>query len=323
MYRKNGLTALVVLCVVCLLLSSCRNGELVRTDRFVLGTVCFVSLPSGTDDAGIWQTLQQLDRTLSAHDPDSELGYLNANAGAGWVTVSEELYDAIVFSIKMAEITRGAFNPAIGALTALWDIEGENPAVPTADSISEALEHIDWRQIETGEGNTVRINDLGLRLDLGGMGKGLAADIVAGLLRENGIKSALLNFGGNIMCVGSRPDGKDFQIGIQIPFAQRNSYRQVVQASDLSVVTSGKYEKYFTDETGKQWHHIIDPQTGYPVETPLASVTVTGPSSAVCDALSTALFVLGEADADRILQGFTGYGALFIYPDGSCNSYGN
>lgn len=312
----------VLVAFILILAVSCGNEKLVQSSRLVFGTSCSIAAPAGADVESVWKRLAELDGCLSAHVPDSELSRLNERAGQGWVSVSDDLHRAIGLALEMAEASGGAFNPAVGNLVELWDIGGENPKVPEQEQIDRALEHSDWRKVELGPDNSVRIVDSGLKLDLGAIGKGFAADEAARMLAGQGVDSALLNFGGNIMAVGRRPDGKMFRIGIQAPFEQRNSYNQVVRIAGESVVTSGVYERFFTGEDGTLYHHILNPDTGYPALSGLLSVTIIGSESAVCDGLSTACFVLGVERGLALLEGFPGYRAIFLMEDGSAVPYG-
>lgn len=313
---------LVSFALILILAVSCGDEKLVQSSRLVFGTSCSISAPADADVESVWKRLAELDDSLGAHNLDSELSRLNGRAGQGWVNVSEDLHRAIELALEMAEASGGAFNPALGNLVELWGIGGENPKVPEQAQIDRALGHSDWKNIELGPDDTVRILDPELKIDLGAIGKGFAADEAARMLAEQGIDSALLNFGGNIMTVGRRPDGKMFRIGIQAPFEQRNSYNQVVRIAGESVVTSGVYERCFTGEDGTLYHHILNPDTGYPALSGLLSVTIIGPESAICDGLSTACFVLGVERGLALLEGFPGYRAIFILEDGSAVPYG-
>ena len=135
-----------------------------------------------------------------------------------------------------------------------------------------------------------------MQLDLGAVGKGYAADLAAKILREHGVESAILSLGGNIHTIGTRPDGTDWRVGIRAPWEEE--YLGVLEISDAAVVTSGGYENYFEDEAGNIYWHILDPTTGYPANTDLQAVTIIGPQGRLCDALSTALFVMGAEQAE-------------------------
>lgn len=310
------------------------QNESFVSNRIMLGTTCKITTwDKDTDFNAVWKKIAEIEKTISAHDETSELAKLNGKAGGEWVTVSPILYQAVSQALEIAGLSDGAFNPAIGVLVDLWgigeyvenkanEINPDNvaaPVIPSDSEIAEALKHIDWHSIElkTAEDGSfmIRIKDKGTEINLGGIGKGIAADIAAAELARQGVSSALINFGGNVMCLGARTDGDKFRIGIQIPFEERNNYSQVLKVSDSSVVTSGTYEKYFVDADGVLYHHILDGGTGFPARTGLLSVTIVGPSSAVCDGLSTACFVLGLERATQLIGMMKGYGAIFIEED--------
>lgn len=151
-------------------------------------------------------------------------------------------------------------------------------------------------------------------LDLGAVGKGYAGDVIAELLRENGVTSALLDIGGNIQAIGSKTDGSDWRLGIRDPFGEGNV--GVLSVSDKAVVTSGSYERYFIGEDGKQYGHIIDPSTGYPAESGLMSAAVIAKEGKLCDALSTSLFVMGLDKAADYWRGNKNFDMILITEDG-------
>jgi thiamine biosynthesis lipoprotein len=150
-----------------------------------------------------------------------------------------------------------------------------------------------------------------MMIDLGGIAKGYAADEAAKILRELGQEHALINFGGNVVAIGSRPDGTPWRIGIQHPERSRGDTLCIVAVTDATVVTSGKYERFFEEE-GTRYHHIIDTSTGYPVENGLSSVTIVTDSSMKADALSTAVFTLGLEAGLELVQGFDGVEAVIV-----------
>ena len=155
----------------------------------------------------------------------------------------------------------------------------------------------------------------GVEVDLGSVAKGYAGDVLTGLLKANGVKSALLDLGGNIQTVGTKPDGSSWRIGVRDP-EDENGYIGVVSVSDKAVVTSGGYERYFEQDGVRYWH-ILDPETGAPARSGLASVTVVGDSGLLCDALSTALFVMGLDRALEHWRTYRDFEAVFVCEDGS------
>ena len=215
--------------------------------------------------------------------------------------------------IEYSRETGGKFNIAIEPLTSLWNFSSATPKVPADNDIKEALGHLDYSKIVI-EGNHVTLPDTSYGVDLGAIAKGYIADKVKEYLLGKGVKSALINLGGNVLLVGSKPDGSDFAVGLQDPLGNRNEYKEVVKTSDLSVVTSGTYERNFT-EGGKTYHHILDPSTGYPYENDLVAVTIISKTSVEGDALSTSCFALGLEDGMKFAESH-GVHAVFVTKDG-------
>lgn len=233
-----------------------------------------------------------LEGLLSVTEETSELYEINHSGGQP-VAVDETTAELLTFALEMAEETGGALDPTIYPVLTAWGFTTENRQVPAQEEIDRLLPLVDYTQVQITDG-VVTLPE-GVSLDLGAVAKGYTGDRVAQLLEEQGISSALINLGGNVQAVGGRPDGTPWRIGVCDPFSEGNL--GVLEVEDCAVVTSGGYQNYFTGEDGQVYWHILDPDTGYPAHTGLASVTVVAPEGARCDALSTALFVMGADDA--------------------------
>jgi thiamine biosynthesis lipoprotein len=245
----------------------------------------------------------------------SELGEINQNAGKQAVPVSAELVALLQRALYFAEITDGAFNPAIGPLVKLWGVGTENAQVPTEDAIRASLPLTDYRDIEIDtDRQTVYLKHEGMSLDLGGIAKGYAADEAVKILKAAGIKRAVIDLGGNIYAHGSKGKNQKWLIGIQNPQSPRGEYLTIEEAADTSLVTSGVYERFF-EENGVRYHHILDTKTGYPAATGLLSVTIITANSADADALSTSVFALGYEKGANLLSRFPGTKAVFVFED--------
>ena len=184
----------------------------------------------------------------------------------------------------------------------LWGIGGENPRIPSQQEISAIRHLVDFREIRLDtEGGEVSLNQPGMQLDLGGIAKGWIADDIADYLEANGARHVLINLGGNVRLLGGKPDGQPFRIGMQDPFDGRGNYLGVFTVEEGSIVSSGVYERYF-EADGVRYHHILDTESGFPVDNGLAAVTVLSDFSMDGDALSTALFALGlEAGLELVM----------------------
>lgn len=234
----------------------------------------------------------ELERLWSVTDENSDIYAINHSQGKT-VSIHRETEQILSFALGMAEQTGGALEPTIYPALTAWGFTTGGNRIPGRDELAEILEDVGYGKVNVS-GTEVILPD-GMELDLGAVGKGYAADEVANILKESGVTSALLDLGGNIQLIGTKPDGDDWKIGLRNPFGE--SYIGILSISDMAVVTSGNYERYFVGEDGKQYGHILDPSTGYPAENGLVSVTIVAKEGKLCDALSTSLFVMGQEGA--------------------------
>ena len=202
----------------------------------------------------------------------------------------------------------------------LWDFTSgiEEKAPPTKKDIDTILPHINYKNVILKDG-TVTLTDPEAGIDLGFIAKGFIADKLKEYLMEQGVTSALINLGGNILTIGSKPDGSAYTIGVKDPFSVNGGHLTTVSSTDNSVVTSGTYERYFTWENTR-YHHILDASTGYPAETDIAGVTIICDSSTKADALSTTCLLLGKEKALELLASFPDTEGIFITNDGEIYS---
>lgn len=226
--------------------------------------------------------------------------------------ISEDLAALLSEGLDITRESDGAFDIAIAPLTSLWDFTAEDPEVPDDAAIQKAL------PLCSSDGITIDRQDITLpsddiRFDVGAIAKGYIADRLKDFLMKKGVKSAIINLGGNVLCIGSKPDGTPFKIGIQKPFADRNETEAVMDITGKSVVSSGIYERCFKQD-GKLYHHILNPKTGYPYDNGLISVTIISDQSVDGDALSTTCFALGLEDGLKFAEK-KGVQAVFITED--------
>ena len=254
--------------------------------------------------------IEELEGLWSVTDENSEIYAVNHSEDQP-VSVSEDTTEIISFALEMAEETGGALEPTIYPVLTAWGFTTDEYRVPSPQEITGLLENVDYRKVSVS-GNTIQLEP-DMMLDLGAVGKGYASDKIASLLRRNGITSAMLNLGGNIVMIGSRSDGSGWRLGLQNPFGDDTI--GVLTAADCAVVTSGNYENFFTAEDGITYGHIIDPATGYPVNNDLASVTIVAKEGKLCDALSTSLFVMGMDEAVEYWRKHPGFEMILITQD--------
>lgn len=251
---------------------------------------------------------------LSATREGSDVWRINHSSGEP-VTVDPETYELIEKALHYSEISGGLFDPAIGALSSLWDFSGGSDEVPDTADISRCLEHIDPGNIVlAGDKNAIYIKDPDVYIDLGGIAKGYIADRMKESLEEDRVRSAIINLGGNVLTIGEKPDGSAFNVGIRKPFGAANETSSVIEVRGRSVVTSGIYERYFRKD-GVLYHHILDPRTGYPADTGLYSVTIVSDSSVDGDAFSTICLLMGKDPGTELVESSPGIEAMFITSD--------
>jgi thiamine biosynthesis lipoprotein len=302
--------------------------------EYVLGTVCTVRLLGGKGETkniqaqtfkAIFAELHRLDNILSANTNNSELARVNNAAGKTPVAVSDDLFTVLSRALFFASHSddnngKAVFDPTIGPLVKAWSIGTEQAHIPTQEVINASLALVNWRDVVVdAAAKTVYLKRPGMRLDLGGIAKGYAADKAVAIAKNCGIQRAIIDLGGNIFALGEKADGAPFRIGVQNPAFKRGEYAGVVFARNQTLVTSGVYERFFILDD-KRYHHILSTETGYPVDNGLASVTIIGRVSMDADALSTTLFALGEERGTALLSAFPDTGAIFIYADGTIHT---
>ncbi len=256
---------------------------------------------------------ERYEHILSKTISGSDVWNINHSRGGG-VQLRSETRDILACALDFYDKTDGAFNIGMKPLIDVWDIKHRDTP-PAEEEIKAALQNIDISSIQLGN-NYVLLPDKNISIDLGGIAKGYIADRVADYLRCNGVDSALLNFGGNIVCVGSKPDGTPWNIGLQSPFGQtQTDFFAITEIADGTVVTSGIYERCFMYE-GKIYHHIIDPRTGQPSDSGIISASVIGKNSMIADALATSIILLGREKGLKLAEDF-GYYAVCVSENGS------
>jgi len=284
----------------------------------MLGTVCSVTL---FDDAqervykDIFNRLREIDNLMSVSITASDIARVNAAAGIESVHVHEDVFNVVERALYYAQLTGGAFDPTVGPLVSLWGIGGDNPRVASREEIDAVLPLVNWRNVELDRlERRVFLKKQGMSLDLGAIAKGFAADEAAAIVKNAGLKKAIIDLGGNIITCGEKEDKSLWKVAIQNPNEDRGIYLGITQVKEMSVVTSGVYERFF-EEGGKRYHHIFSPGTGYPAENELLSVTIIAANSMDADALSTAVFVMGYEKGASLLETLPGVQAVFVFKD--------
>jgi thiamine biosynthesis lipoprotein len=278
-------------------------AEPVTRTEFVLWTQCSVTLFDPADPTildAVFQRLHELHSRLSVNIPGSELDAVSDAAGRAPVRVGEDVFTVITRGLRMAEISGGLFDPTVGPLMKVWKMNSEEARIPAAPDLARARALVNWRDaVMDPKAGTIYLRRPGMRLDAGGLLKGYAGEEVVRILGERGVRSAMVDLGGNISAVGARTDGNPWRIGVQNPDAPRGTTMGVVEVVNKSVTSSGIYEHYFV-QNGRKYHHIMDTRTGFPVDNGLEQVTVISDSSFDADSYDTVLFCLGPVEGLKL-----------------------
>ncbi len=275
----------------------------ITASAFLLDTYCTVGIYDGTEEAldNALTLLSELDTLLSPSGDGSEIEKINESEEER-VEISEETAALFLSVVSVYESAGGDLEVTIEPLSSIWNFHETN-APPDDEELINArakLSYLGYSIEKDGESWYFVKDDSELCVDVGAFAKGYVADRLKEELINEGVTSAIINLGGNVLCVGKRPDGEPFSVGIKDP-DNSDSYVEVVKADDVSVVTAGIYERYFEYE-GVRYHHILNPKTGLPADTGLISVTVVGEKSVICDALSTAILVKGKDEGLSYLE---------------------
>lgn len=309
-----------ILCIMLLCGCSASQTPVSRTG-FYFDTVIQVALydwdnktDSGNCLDGCMELADKYEKMLSATTEDSDIWNINHSHGQP-VAVSDETFMLLETAVSYCDMSGGLIDFTVESVSGLWDFKPDSAGLPDENSILEALKHINYDGISLDNiSNTVTLKDPEAAISLGFIAKGFIADKMKEYLLSNNVKSAIINLGGNLLAVGSKPDGTPFQFGIQKPFDEQGAIIASLPVSNRSLVSSGVYERYFYKDD-VLYHHILNPKTGYPVRNNLLGVTILSDSSMEGDALSTTCFVLGLDKGMELIESLDGVDAVFITED--------
>lgn len=329
-------------------LSACAFGGPTMKTRSLFAMDTIMEIQAAGDEevlSGAETMIRDLEKKLSVTDEESEIYALNRD---GKAEVSSDVADIMSRALSVCDETGGALDISIYPVLKAWGFTTGSYRVPDKEEIDALLENVDYRKVQQDTGTvllshctqqdtgTVLLSSAGgesdksassdsgcqvsiapgMQVDLGSVVKGYTGSAVAQYFRDNGVKSALINLGGNVECIGKKPDGNKWKVAIKSPFADsQTGIFGVIDAEDMAIITSGGYERFF-EEDGKNYWHILDPSTGYPAENGLVSVTIIGSDGLRCDGLSTALFVMGLDSAIDFWKRSGDFDAVFITDDG-------
>lgn len=312
---------LAVLMTITLLVGCSKSKvptEPISKTALVLGTVCTIKLYDSDDTAIIDKAiarLSELEDILSINKTGTELDKVNEMSGIEPVKVSADTLNVVKKGLEYSALSNGTMDITVGPLVKLWGIGTEWAAVPSQEDIDTAKNLINYKDVVIDEANsTIYLKNPGMIIDLGAIAKGYAADEVIKLLTDNGVKSAIVNLGGNIFVLGKKVDGSDWTVGIQNPENDGEPTIGSITVDNKSIVTSGVYERYF-EEDGKKYHHILSPETGFPYENDILGVSIISNASIDGDSLSTTLFALGVEEGLKLIESIDGVEAIFVTKD--------
>lgn len=293
--KKKLITAVTIIIAIvaagCLCnINKCTQKSIFAMDTYMELTAYGFNSEKAVDEA--IDEITRLDKMFSTGDAESEITKLNTQKN---IKMSDEVLYLFDESKAISEATNGAFDITIYPIMRAWGFGGDEFRVPSTDELDKLIKNVDYRKIKFD----IRTNEVELpnevEVDFGGIAKGYTSSRVADIMRKNNIKSAILNLGGNVQAVGTKPDGSKWKVAVKSPDDSK-PYIGVLQISDKCVITSGGYERFFEQE-GIVYHHIINPKNGMPANNGLVSVTIVSDDGTKADALSTALFVMGKEKA--------------------------
>lgn len=320
--KKLLSTILIVTLIISQLFLFVGCGDKAKSDTsfgedWLLNTYCYIKTFNPGEENVIkdaFKLAREYENKLSKTVKGSLVDQLNSAGEETGLNVYDEnikdLSALLIMSSIFTQITEGSFDVSVGNLTDIWDFTSGNGKVPSEEAITKALELTGFDKVYATSDGEIHKQSKDVKIDFGAIAKGYIADRITEYLRANGVSSAIISLGGNIVCLGQKPDSSAWQIGIEkpnlvtsesAPLEQRETIGSITCPNDYSVVTSGTYERYIKDGD-KIYHHILNPKTGYSVETDLTSATIIGPASVICDALSTTAILLGSDQGAKVLD---------------------
>ncbi len=333
-YALKKATCVAVMAAVVtipLLLVGCGAfGERIYTSGiFAMDTIMELQIAGPEDLTPVAEeAIRNIEKELSVTDPESQIARLNAQ---GQAEISKEVADVLTRALDVCKRTDGDLDITIYPVLKAWGFTTGDYRVPDEEELKELLGKVDYSKVEvsiSGNGETAATDRAGaiegskamlpegFQVDLGSVAKGYTGSLVADKLRDKGVTHALLNLGGNVQCIGTKPNGEKWQVAIKSPFEDSTTgMLGVIAADDVAIITSGGYERYF-EQDGEIYWHILDPRTGRPVRSGLASVTIVGKDGLLCDALSTALFIKGLDQAIEFWKKSDDFEAVFVTESG-------
>lgn len=303
---KNRRILLLLLLFPFLLSFNGRQERIFRKSLILMDTLTTITVVADSEkkaESGIdaaFLEIKKLEKLISFWDPESEISSVNKNAGVLPVKVSPQTLDLIQYALYISEKTDGAFDPTIGPVIRQWDFKKQKKPAPA--KLGEALKLVNYREMKIdGKNSTAYLAKKGMSFDTGGIAKGYAADLAEKVLKSKGIKAGLIAIAGDIKGFGRKPDGKGWIVAIRNPRESKgNELLAKIELLDEAISTSGDYERYFFED-GKRFHHILNPETGYPARG-IQSVSIVAPKGVSTDGFSTGIFIMGPEKGTKKMK---------------------
>lgn len=315
MVNKVSRSAAVFALMVLMMFSGCEEKKDMtehKKDVFAMDTYMMLKVYGENGDKVLMRAkkeIKELEGLFSVTDEKSDISRINKD---GTAQTAEDTSNLIRKSLEYSELTEGALDITVYPVLREWGFTTGQYHIPDDSTVKELLKKVSYKNITVNDGTVTLAKNA--EIDLGSVAKGYTSDRLCELFRNEGITSALVNLGGNVQAVGKKPDGSMWRVGVEDPKDNSNIVC-TLEIEDKAVITSGNYERFFTGDDGRNYWHIIDPKTGRPADNGLISVTITGDSGTQCDALSTALFVMGTEKAMKFLSEHTEIDAVLIDND--------
>lgn len=310
--------ALTLIVLTLVWLTLLKTGKKPKTyGRFLMGTVVEITLmeenPVAVDAA--FSEIARLEAIFSSYIPESDVSRISDSAGSGAVSVSPEVIDVLDVALNISGLSRGAFDPTVGVLGKAWDFSKDNGYVPTEAEVKELLALVDYKKILVDKSSSMAgLAKAGMRLNLGGVAKGYIVGKAVGVLKGAGIEWGIVKAGGDMTVFRNDDSAEPFTIGIQHP-RKSGELLAKVSVKQGAVATSGDYERFFIKD-GVRYHHILDPETGFPA-TASRSVTIVADDPTGADGLSTAVFVMGADKGMKLVEATEGVEAVIVDSSGN------
>jgi len=286
-----------------------------KESKFLMSTIVEITAV-GTEEESrqamslAFEEIRRIDGLMSVYNPDSEVSRINEAAGESAVRVSDDTLEVMNESLRIARLTDGALDITVAPLMELWGFGNGENRVPPDDELQEKLKLVDYTKVLVdADSSTARLDLPGMRIDVGGVAKGYAVDNAIRVMKEAGIRNALISAGGDIYGLGAPPGKESWRIGIRHP-RDRTDLLGILELKDRAVATSGDYENFF-EVDGKRYCHIMDPETGRPVQG-IMSVTIIADTAAEADALATAVFPLGADKGMKLIESLEGVDGIIV-----------